>query len=44
MKAVIFKGLRNVEVEEVDNPKIEQPTDVIVKITSSAICGTDLHM
>ena len=44
MKAVIFKGKRNVEVEEVENPKIEQPTDVIVKITSSAICGTDLHM
>ncbi len=44
MKAVIFKGIKQVEVEDVENPKIEQPTDVIVKITSSAICGTDLHM
>lgn len=44
MKAVVFKGPHNVSVEEVDDPKIEKPTDVIVKITSSAICGTDLHM
>lgn len=43
MKAVVFKGTRDVEVEEVENPKIEKPTDVIVKLTSSAICGTDLH-
>ena len=43
MKAVVFKGPKEVAVEEVENPKIENPTDVIVKITSSAICGTDLH-
>ena len=43
MKAVIYKGPKNVEVEEIENPEIENPTDVIVKITSSAICGTDLH-
>ena len=43
MKAVIFKGPMDVAVEDVENPKIEKPTDVIVKLTSSAICGTDLH-
>ena len=43
MKAVVFKGLKNVAIEDVANPEIEEPTDVIVKITSSAICGTDLH-
>ncbi len=43
MKAVVFKGPREVAVEEVENPKIKKPTDVIVKLTSSAICGTDLH-
>ncbi len=44
MKAVIFKGPKDVEVEEIENPVIEQPTDVIVRVTSSGICGTDLHM
>lgn len=44
MKAVVYKGPKNVEVEEVENPKIERPTDVIVKVTTSAICGSDLHM
>ena len=43
MKAVVFKGPQEVAVEEVENPTIEKPTDVIVKISSSAICGTDLH-
>ena len=43
MKAVVFKGPREVAVEDVENPKIKKPTDVIVKLTSSAICGTDLH-
>ena len=44
MKAVVYKGPKKVEVKEVENPKIEQSTDVIVKTTSSAICGSDLHM
>ncbi len=44
MKAVVFKGPFHVVVEEVSDPCIEQPTDAIVKITSSAICGSDLHM
>ncbi|WP_414468256.1 glutathione-independent formaldehyde dehydrogenase [Methanobacterium sp. ACI-7] len=44
MKAVVYKGPKNVEIEEVENPKIERPTDVLVRVTTSAICGSDLHM
>src|SRR5690606_6284378 len=44
MKAVVFHGVGNIRVEDVPEPKIQQPTDAIVRITSSAICGTDLHM
>lgn len=44
MKAVVYKGPFEVAVEDVDDPVIQEPTDVIVKITSTAICGSDLHM
>lgn len=44
MKAVTFHGKRDVRVEEVADPTIEQPTDAIVRITSSGICGSDLHL
>jgi len=44
MKAVVYRGPYEVSVEEVDDPKIQDPTDVIVRITSTAICGSDLHM
>ena len=44
MKALTWHGKRDVRVEEVPDPKIQQPTDAIVKITSSAICGSDLHL
>jgi threonine dehydrogenase-like Zn-dependent dehydrogenase len=44
MKAVTWHGRRDVRVEEVPDPKIEQPTDAIVRITSTAICGSDLHL
>jgi len=44
MKAVVYKGPKKVEIEEVENPKIGKPTDAIIKVTSSAICGSDLHM
>ncbi len=44
MKAVVYKEPYKVAVEEVDDPKIQDPTDAIVKITTSAICGSDLHM
>jgi glutathione-independent formaldehyde dehydrogenase len=44
MKALVYKSPKNVVIEEVDDPAIEAPTDAIVKITSAAICGSDLHM
>ena len=44
MKALTWQGTRNVTVEEVPDPVIEHPTDAIVRITSSAICGSDLHL
>ena len=37
-------GKRNVEVNEVPDPKILNPRDAIVRITSTAICGSDLHL
>ena len=44
MKALTWQGKRDVRVDEVPDPAIEQPTDAIVKITSTAICGSDLHL
>jgi glutathione-independent formaldehyde dehydrogenase len=44
VKAVVYKGPFQVAVEEVEDPKIESPNDVIVRITTTAICGSDLHM
>jgi threonine dehydrogenase-like Zn-dependent dehydrogenase len=44
MRAVTWQGKRNVSVEEVPDPRIEQPTDAIIKITSTNICGSDLHL
>ena len=44
MKAVVFHGVGDIRLDEVEEPKIHEPTDAIVRLTSSAICGTDLHM
>ena len=44
MKAVVYKGEHEVAVEGVDEPEIEHPNDVLVDITTSCICGSDLHM
>lgn len=44
MKAVVYYGAYDVRVTEVPDAKIEMPTDVLVKITSTNICGSDLHM
>jgi threonine dehydrogenase-like Zn-dependent dehydrogenase len=44
MKAVTWQGKRNISVEEVPDPVIQNPTDAIIKITSSGICGSDLHL
>lgn len=44
MKAVVWHGIGDIRLEDVPEPKIEEPTDAIVRLTASAICGTDLHM
>jgi len=44
MKAVVYHGPRNVSVDEVPDARIEKPTDALVRITSTNICGSDLHM
>jgi threonine dehydrogenase-like Zn-dependent dehydrogenase len=44
MKAVTWQGKRDVRVEQVPDPKIEQPTDAIIEVTSTNICGSDLHL
>lgn len=44
MKAVTYQGPKKVEVKNVDDPIIEKNDDIIVRITSTAICGSDLHL
>ena len=44
MKAVVFRDIGKISLEEVKDPKIQDPTDAVIRLTSSAICGTDLHM
>ncbi|PRX50907.1 glutathione-independent formaldehyde dehydrogenase [Prauserella shujinwangii] len=44
MRAVVYQGPHEVAVREVDDPRVEQPTDALVRITTTAICGSDLHM
>src|SRR5579885_1902505 len=44
MKAVVFHGVGDIRLEDVREPKIEDANDAIVRLTASAICGTDLHM
>jgi threonine dehydrogenase-like Zn-dependent dehydrogenase len=43
MKAVVFHDIGDIRLEDVPEPQIQEPTDAIVRITASAICGTDLH-
>ncbi|GAA3759706.1 glutathione-independent formaldehyde dehydrogenase [Plantactinospora mayteni] len=44
MKAVVYQGPREVAVENVEDARVQDPNDVVVQVTSSAICGSDLHM
>lgn len=44
MKAVTWHGKRDVRVDTVDDPRIENPTDAVIKVTSSGLCGSDLHL
>lgn len=43
MKAVVYHGIGDIRLDDVPEPKIQEPTDAIVRLTASAICGTDLH-
>lgn len=44
MKAVTFQGAKDIQVKEVADPKLHKSDDIIVRITSTAICGSDLHI
>jgi threonine dehydrogenase-like Zn-dependent dehydrogenase len=44
MKAVVYEGPRKVSVKDVPDARIEEPTDLLVRITTTNICGSDLHM
>jgi threonine dehydrogenase-like Zn-dependent dehydrogenase len=44
MRAVTWQGTRNVTVETVPDPEVKEPTDAIIRVTSSGLCGSDLHL
>lgn len=44
MKALTWQGVEKVEIRQVPDPRIERPNDAIVRVTSTAICGSDLHL
>ncbi|WP_425956108.1 zinc-dependent alcohol dehydrogenase [Xylanimonas sp. McL0601] len=44
MRALTWRKRQSVAVEDVDDPKLKEPTDAIVRVTSTAICGSDLHL
>ena len=44
MKALCWHGHGDVRVDTVDDPKIEKDDDIVIKITTSGICGSDLHI
>ncbi|MBD0292900.1 MAG: glutathione-dependent formaldehyde dehydrogenase [Jiangellaceae bacterium] len=44
MRAVTWHGVKDVRVEDVPDPKLQEPTDAIIRVTSTAICGSDLHL
>lgn len=44
MKAVTWQGKRDVRVETVPDPKIQEPTDAVISVTSTGLCGSDLHL
>jgi hypothetical protein len=43
MRAVVWHGVGDIRIDGVPDPKVQQPTDAVVRLTASAICGTDLH-
>src|SRR5689334_23758152 len=44
MRAVTWQGKKDMRVEQVPDPTIEEPTDIVIRVTSSGLCGSDLHL
>jgi len=44
MRAVVWQGPRKVSVEDVPDPRIEEPTDAVIRVTATGLCGSDLHL
>ncbi len=44
MKALVYEGIKNIKVKEVEDAKLRKPDDILIKVTSTAICGSDLHL
>ena len=44
MRALTWQGKRDVRVEEVPDPRVEQPTDAVIRVTTTGLCGSDLHL
>ncbi|WP_040494755.1 zinc-dependent alcohol dehydrogenase [Ilumatobacter nonamiensis] len=44
MKAVTWHGRRDIRVDTVDDPRIEHPTDAVIRVTTTGLCGSDLHL
>ena len=44
MKAIVYNGPRDVQIKDMPDPRIEHPNDALVRITTTNICGSDLHM
>jgi threonine dehydrogenase-like Zn-dependent dehydrogenase len=44
VKALVWHGQEDVRVDNVEDPRIEEPTDAIIKVTSTGLCGSDLHL
>src|ERR1700712_1081004 len=44
MKALTYQGSKNVKVESVADPRLQEPTDIVLRVTATAICGSDLHL
>ncbi len=43
MKAIVWHGVGDIRLDDVPDPQLQEPTDAILRLTASAICGTDLH-
>ncbi len=44
MRAVTWQGAKDIRVERVPDPKIETDTDIVIRVTSTGLCGSDLHL